>query len=205
MGTPTLATYGLLLSAAAALQVQAPPALRAAARISPCVSAAFAHDGCVVLRGAMALSLSGGGALPPLTHPGRISSDREAAGVAREASIAAALSCELLDAPAVCDPVGFWGRGYDDTYTHYQSAAYYRSRYKGDVALVVMPRYPMTLMFGLGVPRNADAAFLNHLLRRSNERTGYAAFSCAEPPLEHSSARGSRCAAAPRPTPRLLT
>ena len=146
-------------------------AMRAALRITPSVTSAFANDGCVVLR-----NIAANGVAPPLKAPGRCCCIEEEEGILCECELAAALSCTLLSAPAVCDPAG--SCGHDVAYGHYNTAHLVLEQMElepADAAIAIVIREPTCLDFGTALP-NVATAVTASCRRLLEDKTGVAVF-----------------------------
>ena len=133
-------SVSLLFASAAAYELTG--LQHVALRLSGSVSAAYAAADSVILRG---VSVN---PPPPLEFYEATSADEEA-GLEAERRLSAALACTLLGASAVRDPVGHWSRGVDTAYDHYSMAHLLDlESAPADMALVVLPREPMSLTFG---------------------------------------------------------
>ena len=142
---------------------------RAILHIPPSASKALACDGCVVLRQALQPE-----AVPsPLHHTWRPSSLQEELGVEAECRLAAAISCTLLKAAAVCDPAGECA--CTTPYEHYAVAGLLDDMPPNRAVIVVLPRQPMTLQFSPSLPVTGGTAAAS--LRLLHHRNRYSTFT----------------------------
>lgn len=141
--------------------------MRTTLRIPHEASLALARDGCVVLQGVL------DAVPPPLRHTWRCSSEGEEQGVEAECRMAAAISCTLLGASALCDPAGCSDECRTSPYEHYDVTGLLD--HTSHQVICVLPREPMTLHFAATLPPTGGAGAA--AMRLLHERNHFAVFA----------------------------